>query len=336
MFDKTKPMLLGDIFSNAFSLTGKTIKNNLLLAIIFLVPTGLLYAYGLQILMNGIIEGAKFSIENGATNPEPNTIISILTGSMTYTFTVLLFLIGNLAAFIAITYNSYQQVLENTISLEDALKTAFSIKLGKTLGFSILQGLVFAGIIIAAAVLMIILFIGKYIFLEILGVLILIAAVFIVVYMVYMWYFGTIFIIGENSGVMETFGKSFNLVRNYWWRTFGILLLISIIIQFALSLILTPISFILMWDFIAAIFSNASLGNSADPQHVLNLMKSFGFNLGIIAVISTILTIVIQTPFNIVLFFDLKIRKGAFEGELEEAESEAAADFPENTGDKIE
>ena len=121
-------------------------------------------------------------------------------------------------------------------------------------------------------------------------------------------------IVWDESGVMASFGRSALLVSNYWWRTFGILLLFSLLVGFAQSLISTPLMFLAMWDFYSAMFqSMASSGKEAvDPAMISQMMSKVGYAVGIYVVFSTIFTMLIEPVYRSVMYFDLRARRGEF------------------------
>lgn len=107
-----------------------------------------------------------------------------------------------------------------------------------------------------------------------------------------------------------SFSESWNIVKGHWWRTFGIIIVISIVVNFALGLITTPISFGLMWGYFSQYFKMmAAGGNTNDPKAMFDLLNKFGTNIGIVLIISVLLHLMITPLFNVVMYFDLKVRK---------------------------
>ena len=121
-------------------------------------------------------------------------------------------------------------------------------------------------------------------------------------------------IVLEESGVMASFGRSALLVSNYWWRTLGILILFSLLVGFAQSLISTPLMFLAMWDSYSSMFqSMASSGKETlDPAVMNHMLSSMGYAIGIYIVFSTIFTMIIEPVYRSVMYFDLRARRGEF------------------------
>lgn len=75
--------------------------------------------------------------------------------------------------------------------------------------------------------------------------LLIVAALFCLVPAFYLYpIFALIFpiMIFENSSFSYAFNKSFKLIKDNWWQTFGILFVIGIIVYFAMMLILIPMA----------------------------------------------------------------------------------------------
>jgi hypothetical protein len=73
-------------------------------------------------------------------------------------------------------------------------------------------------------------------------------------------------LIFQNKGVMDSIGDSFNFIKGHWWETFGILIVVQIIIGF--------IGFIV--DFPVGLYSTDSLSGdlfNQDPNELFNVYK---------------------------------------------------------------
>lgn len=320
MFDKTKPMLLGDIFNLAFNLIKVTFTRNIIIAIIFFIPAGLFMGYGFDSFFSGVLEMVESAGESEPDTPGPELFFTLFSSMGTYFLSTMVFYLGYLGALIGITKISYCAIEGTSISIEETFQKIFSITYFRALGQIFILSLVFGIIIFSDAILMAIAFAIKGILVKIIGVLIFIAALIIIIYLSIRWYFAFLAIVGEDTGVFASFTKSSFLVKDCWWRTLGIVLLISIIVQFAISIVSTPITFFIMWDFISEYFkllAEGSLDNN-DPIVIFEMMQSIGFSFGIIMIISSILQAVIAPLFNVVLYFDLKIRKNDFDNDIGE------------------
>jgi len=104
-------------------------------------------------------------------------------------------------------------------------------------------------------------------------------------------------VILDDLGAVDAFKRSFNLVTGYWWRTFGIYILISFIVGIIVALLQQGVAVV-------------NLGLNQLP-HILPLAI-----VGIGGLLMTVISIVIQ-PIGIIattlLYYDLRIRKEGFD-----------------------
>ncbi len=102
MFDKTKPMDLGDIFSNTFKLLKETFSRNIVIASAFLIPAGIVMAYGFDSFFSGMMDTARIAAENRNEYSGPDFTIFFANMGV-YFFSILVFLLGYPGAMIGIT-----------------------------------------------------------------------------------------------------------------------------------------------------------------------------------------------------------------------------------------
>jgi hypothetical protein len=105
-------------------------------------------------------------------------------------------------------------------------------------------------------------------------------------------------VIAENKGPIEAIKRSWNLTKGYWWRTFGIFLLVALLV-FLIQLVPSSI--------LSAIFI-IPVARGGEPDLVQQQLAN--------SVISAI-TSVLVTPFSLVaytlMYYDLRIRKEGFD-----------------------
>jgi hypothetical protein len=313
LFDKTKPMDLGDLFSNIFKLLKETISRNIIIAAIFLIPAGLIMAYGMDALFSTIMETARFPSEYSDEFYQPDFAVVFEKLGIVF-FSALVFSIGYLCALIGITRISWDAINGVKTTIGEAFRKIFSVIFLRSIGQGILLSLAAGGCYFFGFIILTIGIGTDIIFIKIIGVFAIIGGILLAIYLIFRWYFAFTAIVCEDKQVIESFSKSSFLVSRNWWRTFAIIILFSIIINFAISLITTPVAFIVLWDFISQYFKMIATGtfNENDPEFFFNIMKSFGFALGIIIIISSILDMLITPLFNTTYYFDLKIRKDDF------------------------
>jgi hypothetical protein len=313
MFDKTKQMELGDLFSNTFKLFKETFSRNIVIASAFLVPAGILMTYGFDSFFSALMETVRTASENRFEYSEPDYTF-IFSNIGIYVLSLLAFLLGYLGAMIGITRISCRAAEGERISIGEAFNKVFSVLYLRCIGQSFLLSLAVSACFFAGIMIIIIGSAAEIVLITVIGVLALIGGIVLMIYLSFRWYFAFVAIVGEDKKVIESFSKSSFLVEGNWWRTFGIVLLFSVLVDFAISIITTPVYFIVMWDFISQYFKMMAEGNinEKDPEVIFGMMESFGFAFGVVIIITTILDALITPLFNVVYYFDLKIRKKDF------------------------
>lgn len=306
------PMSLGDIFDALFKLLGRTALRNLILSAIILLPAALISIYGLEALFSSL---AEFLRDRAAGRAAATAEMARLFGVLgTYLLVILLLLMAYLAAALGATIVACSEISGQAITWQEALRRVFSVRLARTWGQSFLAFLALVGIILAAYLVLIAAVVADSSAMEGIGVIALLLGICAAVYFWVRWIFALPAIAWEGAGVMESFRRSSFLVNGWWWRTFGIGLLLYLITQFAITLVTTPLSFVALWGFFKNYFAllGSASGGQPDPDIVYRLFDSLGVGLGILIYISYILTAMIVPLFVAIMYFDLRARKGEF------------------------
>lgn len=315
MFDLSTSMDLGDIFNNTFKLIKNTIGRNIIIAIVFIIPTGVFMAYGMESFYNLLFHITKDFKESGSGNINFAFWTNLIEGTGYYLFTVFIFSLGYLAASNGITKLSYEEMFGNKLSLGSIYEEIFSKIYLKSVGQILLLLAILGSILTSSIFISVILLKTNNDFYHVLGVLLLIICFPLTLYFYFRWYFALTSIVCEDKGVFEAFPKSSFLVKDYWWRTFGTIILFTIIIQFAISIISTPVSFSLMWNYFSKYFSalTEQSMNKPNPAQFFENLKSIGFTLGLITILGKLLSVLIEPLFRVVMYVDLKIKKNDIE-----------------------
>jgi hypothetical protein len=236
---------------------------------------------------------------------------------MSFFFSLVIFILAYLGAWVGITKSGCSSIEGTKISLSDAFKEIFSKTLLRCIGQILLLALTFAGIMFVT-IIVAVLMSGQNTLLTFFIFLFVLAGIGFAIFLWVRWYFAQLNIVYMHDGVSSSFTRSWQLVKDYWWRTFGIILLISTIVGFASTIISTPITFIFEWDFIVQYFKLIMVGSSGanDPVVLLGLMRSLGFTYGLIIALTSMIQLIAFPLFQIVIYFDLKIRKNEFPPEI--------------------
>jgi hypothetical protein len=313
MFDKNKPMLLGDIFSVSFNLIKETIGRNIIIAIVFIVPAGFFMVYGFHTLISVIYNSSKPIAHNVIYHTSRENTMSIFEGIVIFYLSLSIYGLGYLAASIGITKVAGAAMEGKRITLGETFRKIFSITYIRSVGQIIVIILITAVFITCGIIMISVAGIFSQPVFKLIAVLMFIAAIIYLIYLFFSWYFAFVGIVCEDKRVFESFSKSFWLVKGNWWRTVGIILLVGILIQFAISIISTPLSFLFMWNFTSKYLTMSASGfNNTNPSAAMEMLKSFGFGFGLVMVLSVILNSLIAPLFKVVMYFDLRIRKHEF------------------------
>ena len=307
-----KPMSIGGIFDRTFKLIGKTMTRNLIIASVLLLPVSIIFAYGLQQFFAALAMVIRdSSYENIQSIRDLSPLFSAIA---IFSVALLLFSLLELLAKIAAMHVAGCELHVQPISWSDAIRIAFKNKLLTALGQAILQGIAIGALFLIPYILLIACIVAKSIPLMLVCILIFFAGVAAAIYFTISWLFTLPVIAVEDVGVIESFRRSRSLVRSHWWRTLGIYLLLSIVASLAISMITTPITFIAMWGFISKYISFfvSYSSHHQNPEYIFELLSTIGWIEGIVIAISAILELVVTPIIFVVMYFDLRARKGEF------------------------
>ncbi|GAA1341891.1 hypothetical protein [Arthrobacter roseus] len=126
----------------------------------------------------------------------------------------------------------------------------------------------------------------------------------------------------DGTGIFASLGRSWTLVKGNWWRTFGILLLTTVIVQVIASVISTPISMV------------ASLAFSMNGGSESGREAAFAQSVPVLLVTSLITAVfaaiglAFQAAVTSLLYVDLRIRREGFDITLMKEHESAAEGGP--------
>jgi len=320
MFNKFKPMTLGDIFNVSIELIRKTFFRNIIIAAVFLIPAGFILVNGMETFFSGVSGITRVAEESVY---DTRSLWAGMFGIMGQFFlTGFLFVLGYLAALIGITKIGCSEMDGKRISLSEAFREIFSVTFFKVLLqiFTIVISCI--GIIIGVALVISVFSLWDNPISWLIRICAGIAGFVYLFSLLFRWYFAFVSLVHTDNGPVECLRKSYYLVQDYWWRTFWIISLISLVINFGVSIIITPLSFIFMSGTMST-YLNAIKDNSLkqNPAEFFEMLKSISFSFGAIIIFNSILISLLTPLFNIVLYFDLKIRKNEYADEVDETGS---------------
>lgn len=136
------------------------------------------------------------------------------------------------------------------------------------------------------------------------------------IYLLVRWAFGLVVITWEQEGIIESFRRSADLVHGNGWRVFGILAFFSILSGLALSIVLSPLQFIVMWDFFKAYIDMIQVlavdPEAADPLALFEVFRSLGFGFALLISLNLMLKVLLKAAYLTTLYFDLRARNYEF------------------------
>ncbi len=315
------PMSLGDMFDRLFKLIGKTAVRNIIIAVIILIPASIIFTVGMNDFFSLITKMIR--TEELTQDFTLEVFLPMIKQLTTFSVGYLVFILAYLAATIGVTIVGCAEMSNQPLSWNDALSKTFSRRFGRVVGQQILQYLALGALFFIP-----IIFIGigagsESIGIMLLGIMILLIAGAFAVYLFIRWTFTVVAIAWEESSIFQSFGRSSFLVKGFWWRTFGILLLLTLIAQFAISIITAPVQLFAMWGFITKYFSliNSLAEGATESIEFLELFDSLGIGLGIVTFVSYALLLLITPLIPVIMYFDLRARKNEFVQSTDVAEA---------------
>jgi hypothetical protein len=310
MYSEKAPLEIGDIFDRLFRLTGRTVSRTIIVGSIIFLPATIVFAFSMHQFFSGIAQFTE-SVE-ARSFPDVQSYAPMIFHMMIFIVSIGIQYIAYFATMVAVTTISSSELEHQPVSWQDAVGNGFGTKLLRTLGQVVLQFLAILGMILIPFVMM---FLGKVSLWFIpIGVLGFFCVIPYAIYLAIQWAFTMPAIVLEDANVFESFDRSASLVKGHWWRVFGILFLLTIIIKVVLTIISTPINLIVMWGFISQyIRLILSLKHGAPDQHVVfEMIRSMGFGIGIASSIGTMLFAFVYPILTTIMYFDQRLRKGEF------------------------
>lgn len=309
------PMNVGEMFETVVKLIGRTFVRTLIVGAILLAAPALL----LGITWSALATSFGAMVEHGAVDPTAAPDLSLLLGSISViVIAVMLFVVCALLMRVAMMRLMCADMEDEIIDWGTALKDSFALRTLKLVGAYLLI-LLFGTVAIAVPIF------GMAVIDPGIGALVFLLLIPLGVWLAIRWVFIVQALVWEDADVMQAFSRSTYLVEGFWWRVFGVMLLFSIASQMALSIILTPVSFVAMGGFFASYFTllmDMTPGGTPDPAVLGDLFSSIGYGMVIFVVLSILLTSIVETAYQVVIYYDLRARKGEFTRPAPPAEDE--------------
>ena len=295
-----QPMGFTDILDGMFSLYRSHFRLFLAIVAVYLV------------LAFGIDQISVFLIEAGAVSN---------TNEMVLGFMMLCISVLSILVVAGVAYASAHVYLDREIALKDALRQAWR-RFWPYLGSSILLSLAVGGLCITIiGIPLIILWfldVGS-LFIMIVGIPCAIVSIPFAIYFFVRWGLYTLPVLFEETTARNALRRSTELVKGTWWRVFGIMLAVSLI-SFMIYFILEASSgFLLSWMGVLEPEEATDLWERIRRQFipVPNEIGWFSYTIrSLVSLSISALTMPISIIGSTLLYFDLRIRKEAFDIEM--------------------
>lgn len=305
-------MELSDIFEKTFTLIGKTFFRNLIIAILFLGLPLILIAIAADDFSSSIAD-LQETIKNTHAENWFDLFMTMLESLSFFGAASLLLMLASLFAEIAISVVVREEMASYSISVTDAIDETFSgSKWLYGIGQALLKIVIFAGAVLIVVIAAVILAVVSRLLMVVFLLICWIALVPIMINVTLKWYFALTAVAVDDLTAVESLRESWNMVTGYWWRTFGILFLFSMILQLIITIVSLPISFGGMWNAYREYFTIlGKTGGKIDPMTMKNLEASFGPGISISTGVSALLTLLIAPVYTVVMYYDLRARNQA-------------------------
>jgi hypothetical protein len=116
-------------------------------------------------------------------------------------------------------------------------------------------------------------------------------------------------IVLERAGIRAAVARSWRLTNGFYWRTFGTLLLVSVILNVAANIVVQPVS--LLGTLLAVIIDPTGTGTALTITIVTTVITV------IISLLIGAITAVVQAALVAVIYIDLRMRKEGLDLELQ-------------------
>jgi RNA polymerase subunit RPABC4/transcription elongation factor Spt4 len=276
------------------------------------IKTGVKSGYYIEILsgvssedtiITGYFPGQQLPDDAEVTTqiPQENLKIENLTTNIILLSISIIFLIIAVAAvYYGVTKAAGLTIEKKEYSIKQIFKSIFSTSFLKAMASGAALVVFVAGPY-ATAFLLISMF-GNNAFIKMIGIFLILLSIPWIVYASVKYCFTFVHTVVSGEGVINSFKKSGFLVKEKWGRTFGILILISLVTGLITSLLSTPIAFFMSWDFFL----------HPEVMGGMNLSKTVWRTFAVTSVVNIILKGFIDPVFTTVMYYDLKNRKNEF------------------------
>lgn len=127
-------------------------------------------------------------------------------------------------------------------------------------------------------------------------------------------------IVLERAGIRDAIARSWRLTDGYFWRTFGVEILVAFILNLASQVVTTPLSFV--GGILVGLLDPNGTGSGAVVLGIVYLVTI------VVSLVVGAITAVVQSALIAVIYLDLRMRKEGLDLELARHVEQRDAGFP--------
>jgi len=311
-YDLTR-LTLGDVLERTLTLIRLTFGRIGLIFVFLALPAALLFGVVMDGFLSTFFEAASRDLTPFST---PEFVAVFVKWLVLLMLAAVLMVLAELFALVSMQIIVCGEIVGRRVSVAEAVELTSGMRLWRAVGQRLLADLATALILVVPYLAVVGAVISNTGAISVLAaVLAVVAAICCAIYVRVRWAFGTTTIAWEDETVLGAFGRSSELVRGEWPRTFAILALFAIVVGLFVSMLLSPLQILMFKDiFVASLNQARNVALQSQPQ-LLEALTGIGFLYGITIAVSSLATTLIKSAYLSVLYFDLRARHGEFERE---------------------
>ncbi len=320
---------LEDFFYKSFEMIGKIFRDILPLTLMVLIPAVLIYTGGLLYFIVKYIGYLQIILQ--PHHAQAGDILPLLASILVYMAALIIYVFLFIFIYSSISLKSLCAAKNEDILFKKITAAVFKEKYGRILLQEALQMLIITGIMLAVIVIYITgTVVAVLVKNETVNIMFILAGIFLyiaflclTVWLEYSWRFATHSILFDNTNVIESLSRSFNLVKKNWWRVFGNTFIINMGTSFAVSMVTSPV---LIISFLPIYFKLFQVIMSHDYSNLSIILRGSPMYFAVAGIAFALILRVaayalVYPVYNSLMFINLKVRKN---------EIPAAADIGKN------
>lgn len=303
-------LTLSDLFDRTARLTGRVFRRGAVLGVITMLPVGMVLGFAMREIFAALADTIHRT--SLMTEPSASAFVPLLYGMMEFGVALVVFVLGTIILDASVIDLVDSEMHAEERSWQDAFAhgwhLAFRILAQK---FAMLMVIfAFTSFAAVASVLM-----GKA---WPIAVLLIIGAGIWLAWLFISWTFGSQAVVCEGTGAVRGLVRSRMLVRGNWWRVFGILFLFTVLAQFAMMILTSPLQGMALSSILPDLLNNEknmlmNQGDSASIESLLVQLSSVGWKIGMLQAVSAMLTGIVGAVYATLVYYDLRAQQGEFD-----------------------